>query len=264
MFRSEGFHYVLVEPDFGLIFFALLSVTSTVGTLIGRKLNMADLRRRGFIGAMAAGAASLGVSALANPVLAGAIEAASAPAVAADPAFDAWLNKIKGKHRQVYDAPEPHEGMPLAWARVFLMSNAQVGVPMEEVTSVLVLRHDAICIAMKSPLWDKYKFGEVFKVTDNATMAPAIRNPWHKPKAGELLLPDMDVDSLLKSGVLIAVCDLALTVYSGMIAKNTGGDAAAIKKDWVAGLIPGIVRAPSGVFAVNRTQERKCTYCFAG
>ena len=225
---------------------------------------MADLKRRGFIGAMAAGAASFGVSALANPALAEAIESASAPVVAGDPAFDAWLGKIKGKHRQVYDAPEPHDGMPLAWARVFLMSNAQVGVPMEEVTSVLVLRHDAICIAMKSPVWEKYKFGEVFKVTDKATSSSAVRNPWHMPKPGELLLPDMSVEALLKSGILIGICDLAITVISGMVAKNMGVDAATVKKDWIAGLIPGIQRVPSGVLAVNRAQEHKCTYCFAG
>ena len=222
---------------------------------------MADLKRRGFLGAMAAGAASFGVAALANPVIA---EAEVLLQPGGDPAFDAWLGKIKGKHRQVFDAPGHHEGMPLAWARVFLMSNAQVGVPKDEITSVLVLRHDAIGIAMKSNLWDKYKFGEVFKVTDKVTSAPAIRNPWHMPKPGELLLPDMSVEALLKSGVLIGVCDLALTVYSGVIGKAMNMDPAAVKKEWVAGLIPGVQRVPSGVLAVNRAQEHQCTYCFAG
>jgi hypothetical protein len=57
---------------------------------------------------------------------------------------------------------------------------------------------------------------------------------------------------------------VALTVYSGVVAKKMNGDAAAVKADWVAGLFPGIQVVPSGVWAVNRAQEHGCTYCFAG
>ena len=39
---------------------------------------------------------------------------------------------------------------------------------------------------------------------------------------------------------------------------------AEVKKDWVAGVLPGIQLVPSGVLAVNRAQEHGCTYCFAG
>ncbi|MEP6756706.1 MAG: hypothetical protein ABJA67_14465 [Chthonomonadales bacterium] len=221
---------------------------------------MADMERRGFLGAMAASAASFGMAALVDPALAN----PEMMPVAADSEFDAWLNKIKGKHRQVYDAPDTHEGMPLAWARVFLMSNAQVGVAEDDMTSVLILRHNAIPIAMQSPLWEKFKFGETFKVTDKATGNAATRNPWHMAKPGELLLPDMTVEALLKSGVLIGVCDLALTVYSGVVGKAMNMDPVEVKKEWVAGLIPGVQRLPSGVLGVNRAQEHKCTYCFAG
>lgn len=224
---------------------------------------MSDLKRRVFLGAIAAGAASLGVSALADP-LRGSSESETVLPGDQNSEFDAWLGKIKGKHRQVFDAPNHHDGMPLAWARVFLMSNKQVGVAPEDVTSVLVLRHDAIPLALNHDLWAKYSLGEVFKVTDKATSAPATRNPYYKPKPGELLLPDMSVEELHKSGVLIAVCDLALTVFSGVVAKSTNKDPAEVKKDWVAGILPGIQLAPSGVLAVNRAQEHRCTYCYAG
>lgn len=65
-------------------------------------------------------------------------------------------------------------------------------------------------------------------------------------------------------GVLFCVCDMALTVYSAVVAGNTGQDAAAVKKDWVAGLLPNIQIVPSGVWAVNRAQEHGCSYIFVG
>ena len=41
-------------------------------------------------------------------------------------------------------------------------------------------------------------------------------------------------------------------------------DAAQVKQDWIANLLPGIVVVPSGVLAVSRAQEKGCAYCFAG
>jgi intracellular sulfur oxidation DsrE/DsrF family protein len=69
---------------------------------------------------------------------------------------------------------------------------------------------------------------------------------------------------LLKSGVLVGACDVALTVYSSGVAKKMGLAPEAVKKEWVAGLFPGIQVVPSGVLGVARAQELGCAYCFAG
>ena len=37
---------------------------------------------------------------------------------------------------------------------------------------------------------------------------------------------------------MFCVCDLALTVYSGMVAKSMNLTPEEVKKDWVAGLLP--------------------------
>lgn len=219
--------------------------------------------RRAFLGTLAAGAAGLGIAGLASPLVLG-NESHPAPADTSTAGFDAWLKMIKGKHRQVFDATTPHEGMPLAWARVFLMTNKMVGVADDDVTAVIVLRHDGIPLAMEDNLWAKYKFGEVFKVHDKGANAPAVRNIYREPKVGEFPLPDMGVTHLTKSGVLIGVCDMALTVYSKIVAEGMKMDPTECKKEWVAGLLPGIQIVPSGVLAVNRAQEHGCSYCFAG
>lgn len=229
---------------------------------------MFDLKRsthrRGFLGTIAAGTAAIGITALAKP-----LRVTAEPRVSMlgsdDSGFEAWLGKIKGKHRQVFDAAGVNNGMPLAWSRVFLMTNKGVGVADNDVTAVVVLRHEAICLGMGHDLWTKYKFGETFKVQDDATKAPALRNPFFQPKEGELKLPGMALEDLQKSGVLFGICDMALTFYSKFVfAPKMNMEADAIKKEWVAGILPGIQIVPSGVLAVNRAQEHHCTYCYAG
>ena len=96
--------------------------------------------------------------------------------------------------------------------------------------------------------------------------APSVRNPFYKMAAADQLLPGYGIDELLSKGVLVGVCNVAITVFSGMLASKLGGGLTAdgVKSDLVANLIPGVVVVPSGVLAVNRTQEKGCTYTFAG
>ena len=218
--------------------------------------------RRKFLGSLAAGAATLGISSLA-PL-----------GVSASPEFstmageaDAWFDKVKGKHRVVFDVPEPHEVFPFAWPRVFLLTNAKTGTPENECGVVIVLRHNAIPYAMNDSLWVKYKFGEIFKIDDAATKAPSVRNAFWKPKPGDFSVPGLGnvaigINELQDSGVMFCVCDMAMTVYSAVLAG--AGDAAAVKKDFLANLLPGIQVVPSGVWAVGRAQEKKCAYIFCG
>jgi intracellular sulfur oxidation DsrE/DsrF family protein len=219
--------------------------------------------RRGFLGGLAAGAASLGVAALTAPFKALA-EAGKGPQPSGDTSFEAWLGQIKGKHRQVFDAPALNEGMPFAWPRVFYMTNKQLGIPESELTVIVILRHDAIPLALDHPLWEQYGLGEFFHINDAKTKAAAKRNPYYKPAPGELLLPDMSIEELQKSGVMFGACDMALTVYSRFVGEKVKEDPEQVKSNWVKGVLPGMQIVPSGVLAVNRAQELGCTYCFAG
>ncbi len=226
---------------------------------------MVDLQttipRRGFLGSIAKGAAALGLTGLAVPI--GANAAHPAPQdTSNDAGFESWLGKIRGKHRILFDAPSWNMGMPLAWSRVFLMTNGDAGVASSDVSIVVVLRHEAIPLAMESSRWEKYKFGEAFKIREGGAALTA--NPFYQVKEGALPLPKMGIDDLQKDGVLFGVCNMALTFYSMKFGKDMKMEPADIKKDWVAGLLPGIQIVPSGVLAVNRAQEHGCSYCFAG
>ncbi len=140
--------------------------------------------RRGFLGRVAGSAAALSLTQLARP-----FELSAAPPqgpAKEDPAVTAWLGKLKGKHRQLYDTPELNNGFALAWSRVFYMTNNETGVADADMSVMVVLRHAAIPLAMVDAAWAKYKFGEFFKITDPKTNAPAVRNIFYKTAPGEL------------------------------------------------------------------------------
>jgi intracellular sulfur oxidation DsrE/DsrF family protein len=218
-----------------------------------------DNSRRKFMETMAAGAA--GLSLFSGAAVAGSMQ----PDTAMMDDADAWFKKVKGKHKIVYDAPEPHEGFPIIWSWVFYKTNNATGTPDNELTAVVVLRHSAIPFAMEDKLWAKYKFGETFKINDPSTSAPAVKNPFYVPEAQ--MWKDFGIEgikTLQARGVMFCVCDMALTVNSHFTAKAMNTSPEEVKKEWVAGLLPGIQIVPSGVWAIGRAQEKGCAYCFAG
>ncbi|MEO8040029.1 MAG: hypothetical protein ABI794_14765 [Betaproteobacteria bacterium] len=213
--------------------------------------------RRGFMASVLTAAAAVGLGK-------GVTSAAAAEATGGTD-FQAWLDGIPGKFRQVYDAPAPNHGFPLIWAHVFLMTGTEgYNVPESDLGVVVVLRHSAIAIAMADELWEKYKLGEIAKINDPATNAPATRNPFNNIKPGDMPLPEAALDKLVARGARIAVCNTAIHYQSMRIAKQAGLEHAAVKAEFLASVLPGVQVVPSGVLAVNGAQTRGCTYCFAG
>ncbi len=225
--------------------------------------NFLPNERRDFLAKVATGAAAMGLSMLASSMPVAAAERSIHSASDADE----WFKKVKGAHKIVFDVTEPHETFPFAWPRVFLLTNKATGTDESNCGVVVILRHNGIPYTMEDRLWDKYKFGEVFKVTDPKTKAPSVRNPFWQPQPGDYKVPGVGnvaigINELQASGVMFCVCDVALTVYSAVLAQGMNMDAADVKKDFVAGILPGIQIVPSGVWAVGRAQEQGCAYCY--
>ena len=233
---------------------------------MSKKEHSNQTHRRGFLAMIASGAAALGISMVGRPA---SLMAEKRQPVYGDHPAEEWFNRIKGKHRIVFDATGPHEMFPFAWPKVFLLTNSATGTPEKDNSVVVILRHSAIPYAFQSALWAKYKFGEVFKVDDPTTKAPSLRNPFWQPRPGDFKIPgvgsvDIGIDQLQQSGVMFCVCDMAITVYSAVMAQNTGQEASAVKKEFIENVLPGIQVVPSGVWAVGRAQEHQCAYCFVG
>lgn len=220
---------------------------------------LAKNTRRKFIGTLALGATA-GLTAMAVPfkqdtnlLTSGVNES------------DSWFKNIKGNHRVVFDAAEPNDAFSIIWTWGFYATNNQTGSPDSDITAVCVFRHNAMPFALEDSLWSKYKLGETFKIQDNRTKAPALRNPYYNATDGDFPLNGVDgIKKMQDRGAMFCVCNLALTVYSGMVAKGLGLDPEAVRKEWVSGVLPKVQIVPAGIWALERAQKQNCSYIFAG
>src|ERR1700722_13598575 len=168
-----------------------------------------------------------------------------------------WPGALKGRHRQLFDVYGINDGFPLGFANNFLTPN-------ESATAVMIFRHQGLPYAIGNAMWEKYKIGESFKITDPETKAPAVKNPYFEPKPGVLANNDVALDRLLAKGTVMGACGVALRGQSRRLAANAGVTAEEALQEWTANLIPGVTVVPSGTWAVNRAQEAGCTYCAGG
>jgi intracellular sulfur oxidation DsrE/DsrF family protein len=217
-----------------------------------------DNSRREFLGTLAGG--TLAISSL----LAGFDASAKTdPKVVSD--AEDWFNKIKGKHKIVYDCPEPNGGFAIVWSWVYYATNNQTGSPDSDLTAMVVIRHAAIPLAMEDKLWEKYKFGESLHITDSQTNAPATKNIYIDPKEPFWTSRGIQgIKDLMARGVMFCVCEMAITSRSQAFGKAMKLNPEDVKKEFIAGILPGIQIVPSGVWAIGRAQEKGCGYCYAG
>lgn len=229
--------------------------------------NSGSTNRRNFLSTLATGAAALSLTTIAPSLNAFGGEVNSISSGSDDP--EDMFKKITGKHRVVYDSTEPNGVFPFAWPRIFLVTNEMTGTPNKDCSVVVVLRHNSMGYALPDAMWSKYKLGEMFKANDPKTNAPSSRNPFWKPKAGDFSVPGLGevqigIDQLQASGVMFCVCNMALTVYSAIVAGQMNMKPEDVKKEWTDNVLPGIQIVPSGVWALGRAQEKRCAYIFAG
>jgi hypothetical protein len=166
---------------------------------------------------------------------------------------------MNGKHRAVFDAPEAINGFGVIWPKIYILTTEGT-YPGEKATPMVILRHSALPLALQDNLWAKYKLGEQFSI--NVNNVAATKNPYATITG--LPVPGLGVVELMKAGVLIGACDVAMQVYSSAAAQKMNMDPAKVKEEWIAGMIPGVQLVPSGVMAVARAQELGAQYIFAG
>jgi len=164
-------------------------------------------------------------------------------------AKDEWYDQIPGKHRLVFDAVSP-DGVASAiqFTNNFFTGNKN-GYSLEpaDVAVVIVMRHRATQFAFTDAIWSKYgaPLSESDKFTDPKTgQVPAV-NYYRN-----------SLESHVKRGVHLAVCDLSTHRLAGFIAKKIDGKADEIYKEMTANALGNVHFVPAGIVAVNRAQER--------
>ena len=93
-----------------------------------------------------------------------------------------WVDRIKGRHRAVFDAPEISEGLPLARASLWSKQYAEVyGTKPADTNAVLVLRHNGIAMAMDDDFWQRFDIGKEAGIKDSSgafVKVNPVRKAW--------------------------------------------------------------------------------------
>jgi len=205
--------------------------------------------RRGFVSAIAA----LSVGAALGP-----------SPTAESSASDAWLDRLKGKHRQLFDAPEPDGGTVLRHVRNYLDTWREAyGVGERDVSVIVVLYARTVPLGLQDPMWVKYKLGSALSLTDSTTSAPLVRNYFAHPQPGDPAgdgTPESSIEALQRRGVVFALCNNALQRWSGRLEKQGMGTAADIRADLTAHALPGVVIVPAAFIAMTKAHEHGFAY----
>src|SRR5579871_920137 len=96
-----------------------------------------------------------------------------------DDKFDvSWAEKVQGKFRAVFDSPELSEGAARFRAMVWCDEYKSVyGTARSEMSPVLVVRHEAIHLAMNDTYWQRFKIGKEVKLKTPEGKKWAEANP---------------------------------------------------------------------------------------
>ncbi len=216
--------------------------------------------RRKFLGALGVGA----LAAAGAAPLAASERSPRLPSPVSAKYDMSWVERIRGKHRAVFDSPEFSDGGAVFRAAMWRDQLAEMyGIERTDSTPVVVIRHTGIPLAMNSAFWERFEIGKSLDakdskkkwVTENPVekAAPNARGPW----------AEYNITSLVASGGIVLACDLAFGQMVSKVrnedkkVKRTSKEAREIALGF---LIPGVILQPSGFFGVLRAQEEGCGF----
>jgi len=173
-----------------------------------------------------------------------------------------WLDGLKAKHKQFFDAPAPAAGIPLVHVMNYYDTyNKAFGVKDADIDAVLTFYGYTTFFGLNDAMWAKYNLGEFFDITDPVTGKPAVANIWKSnPNILGMNLAPASIESLQKRGATFILCNNALTIFSGMIAQKRGLDAKAVYEDMNKNILPGVNLVPGMVVAVEQAQRAGLAY----
>ena len=250
--------------------------------------------RRGFLARFSAAAAAFAAA----PMLATPLSAAERHADGDDP--EPWLRALRGKHRQLFHSHDRMDATVLWQARAFIdLYEKSYGVKSSDLSVVIAAHGQTGGMLFNDALWSKYELGRMYRVTMRepgadvpaAQPAPmpvtdakasdakpadakpawppagrvaATRNVFHTGRAGDPVNDQTSIVALQKLGVTFLLCDNALKQFSGYVARKSGSTPEQAHEELRSNLVPGTVLVPTMLIAINRAQEKGCSYLYSG
>lgn len=185
------------------------------------------------------------------------IAAAQSPPPSAGPFDMAWLEQMKGKHKQLYDLGSFNlaaDDRPLRFCKNFLDTFRDVyKLEHPGVNTAVGISGPAFALNATNRLWEKYKLGERSKIIDPMTKQASVRNIFYDGN-------EISVKAMQARGTIFWQCNVALGNVAQQLADQFKMPFAEVRADLVAGLNPGVKLMPSHVMALALAQERGFTY----
>lgn len=171
------------------------------------------------------------------------------------PPDEAWLEGLKGKHRQYFDVAVA-DSRALARVSNFLDVYAEAyGTKDADVNVVFGAHGGATALMLNDAMWARYELGRRSNMEDPGTRAPATRNL--------VATGGLSVARLQERGVRFIVCMRSIRRLSGELA-GPNGSAEQVRTELLANLLPGVTAVPAAIVATNRAQEAGLTYVYIG
>jgi len=226
------------------------------------------LPRRSFLSRLGVGVPALAGVAGAGSMAPALQAAAASPWKPARHAQDDWLDRVPGKHRLLFDTTTAEGfGQALLYVNNFLGQNRSAyNLQDADLAVVIVARHHSTPYALNDAMWAKYGAGltQLTGFNDPNTKQPPAANVYNSPAYGAALLNrGVMLDSLLKRGVQLAVCEIGTYTAASMIAPGAGGDVAAINAELTRNCLANTHMVSAGIVTINRAQERGYTFAYA-
>lgn len=182
----------------------------------------------------------------------------------------AWIEKLNGKHKQVFDFGGREVGgadvdvvggqTPLRIVRNWLNAHKEVyGLEDTRLSAVVGIASDAFPINATDAVWLKYGLGEKWKIKDSRTGTWAVRNLF-ADQASPITDKSTSVQAMMKRGVVFWQCNNALNGIVQMLATSMKMEVPAVREELVTGLMPGVHLVPAHTMAIGLVQEKGCTY----
>lgn len=209
------------------------------------------------VGAMAGAAAIPSIAGAATPEPSAPNDG---PPMAAQERWDmSWLDRIQGKHKQVFDIANWDTGLSTvrnwydAHEKVYQLRHPQL-------SAVVGIATQAFPINASDAMWTRFPIGDEWKVIDPATGKPALRNIFLDKREGPPPIAEASVKLLQARGAMFWQCNNALNKVAGILAARVNRPQPDVYRELRAGLNPGVTLVVAHTMAIGLSQERGCTY----
>ena len=175
-----------------------------------------------------------------------------------------WPKRLTGKHKAVFDSPDIGGGLGVYRAGVVAAQYAQTFKEQpSDFSSVIVLRHNGIHLAMNPTYWSTYKIGKKYNATHPMTDKKTKRNPVLMTVEDDQLPANFGKYALHKQierGTIVLACNLAFGGMVATVAKEEKLKTPEARAKALTMMVPGVILQPNGIFGVTLAQQNGCAF----